>query len=204
MAPRLENCPKVLVVEGYSDLLFYAEVLQFLGRLDGVYIRHFEGKHNLVTNLEVFLTPKLLAEKEAIAVIVDADADGRAAAQSLAGALGRISGQAVVPGGWTAGPPRVGLEVVPGVEASGEIESLVWQGWKNTPGNAATAARIEQYVADMSRAGFPARSPDKALVGALLAVRFDEDPRLGPGARSGVFDFSRPEYARLRSFLSGL
>jgi len=56
----------------------------------------------------------------------------------------------------------------------------------------------------MSQAGFRAHSPEKGVVGALLAIRNDDDPRLGPGARARVFDFARPEFASLRQFLSGL
>jgi hypothetical protein len=43
----------------------------------------------------------------------------------------------------------------------------------------------------------------KGLIGALLAVKSDEDPRLGPGARENVFDLARPELTKLREFLSG-
>lgn len=50
--PELKKCPRVLVVEGYSDLLFYAEVLESLGRLDGVFIKEMHGKDDLLAKLK--------------------------------------------------------------------------------------------------------------------------------------------------------
>ena len=55
----------------------------------------------------------------------------------------------------------------------------------------------------MQTANATAHSPAKGLVGALLAVKNDEDPRLGPGARRNVFNLGRPELQQLRVFLSG-
>jgi hypothetical protein len=48
-----------------------------------------------------------------------------------------------------------------------------------------------------------AQSPDKGLIGALLALKNDEDPRLGPGARANVFDLNSPHLQPLRQFLAG-
>ena len=54
----------------------------------------------------------------------------------------------------------------------------------------------------MAIVGYHAQSPDKGLLSTLLAIRYDEDPRLGPGARRKVFDLQRHEFAKLREFLS--
>ena len=53
----------------------------------------------------------------------------------------------------------------------------------------------------MHAAGHSAESRDKGFLAALLAIRNDNDPRLGPGARANVFDFTRPEFASLKQFL---
>ena len=55
----------------------------------------------------------------------------------------------------------------------------------------------------MNNAGATAQSLAKGLIGTLLAVKNDEDPRLGPGARQNVFNLGRPEFQKLRVFLSG-
>jgi hypothetical protein len=95
------------------------------------------------------------------------------------------------------------LFIVPGGNQTGEIETLVWNSWANDEANAAEKRCIESYIACMEAAGPTAHSPAKGLIGALLAVKSDEDPRLGPGARDNVFDLMRPELEALRAFLSG-
>jgi hypothetical protein len=202
--PKLENCDQVLVVEGYSDLLFYAELLEVLGKHGKVFIQHFNGRSDLGTKLETFLTPQLLATKRAFGVIVDADANGVGTAVELTTLLTRLTGQGVMSGAWTANEPRIGLFVTPDGNSNGEIETLVWRAWSNDHANAQFRQCIDDFVVCMANAGLKAHSPDKGLVSALLAIRNDEDPRLGPGARANVFDFDRPEYAQLKEFLTAL
>jgi len=201
--PKLENCDRVLVVEGYSDLLFYAELLESLGKHGGVFIKHFNGRSDLTAKLETFLTPQLLAAKQALGIIVDADTDAQATSAQLTQVLTRITGQVVAARAWTNGSPGIGLFVTPDGNSNGEIETLVWQAWSNDPANEQSKRCIHAFATCMASAGFNSRSPDKGLVSALLAVRNDDDPRLGPGARAKVFDFARPEFLQLRQFLSG-
>lgn len=200
--PKIENFEQVLMVEGYSDLRFYAELLEHVGRHGQVFVKEFGGKSELISKLEAFLSKDFLASKTAIAVIVDADADAEQTARALASILERTTGQRVASGTWGAGKPRVGLFVAPGQGHPGEIETLVWRSWAEEPTNAAQRTCIEQFTACMKNAGAVARSPDKGLVSALLAIRNDDDPRLGPGAQARVFDFNRPEYAALKQFLT--
>jgi uncharacterized protein DUF3226 len=202
--PKLENYDRVLAVEGYSDLLFYAEVLEMVGKNDQVYIKEFNGRSDLDTKLETFLTPQLLATKQSIGVIVDCDTNGEQTARRFQTLLSRLTNQAVTVGNWTVGPPRVGFLVVPDVSRTGEIETLVWDAWSNDPLNASAKACVDDYFACMDRMNLRCRSREKGLVSALLAIRHDEDPRLGPGTRAKVFDLSRPEFQNLSRFLSGI
>jgi hypothetical protein len=212
-APDLNKCTRVLIVEGYDDLLFYAEILEWVKNGDKVFIQPMGGKSNmtsaarrddLVIKLETFLSPELLSAKTSIGVIVDADSAGAGTAQSLEERLEKITGQAVETDQFTAGPPRIGLHVVPGAGKAGEIESLVWESWSKDPANTTAKGCIDSFLDCMKASGHVAKSPDKGRIGALLAVRNDEDPRLGPGARARVFDFARPELAPLVAFLSAL
>ncbi|MDI1437166.1 DUF3226 domain-containing protein [Polyangium sorediatum] len=203
--PKLEACERVLIVEGYSDLLFYAEALEKGSRnYPGVFIKPFNGKSDLVAQLETFLSPALLAEKKAIGVIVDADETFSGTCESFGTVLNKITKQDVRHGQWTVGPPRIGLFVVSGDGSTGEAESLVWRAWANDPENAGPRRCVETYLACMDGQGHRAKSPDKGRIGALLSVLSDEDPRLGPGARDRVFDFSRPEFLPLIDFLRRL
>lgn len=199
---KLENYDRVLVVEGYSDLLFYAEMLEEVGKQDSVFIKDLGGRDGVRTKLDAFITPVLLNAKVAIGFLFDADANPQATTDSLQRLLSALTRQAVVNGQWTNGRPRIGLMVVPGPQSPGEIETLVWQSWSADPANAPQRACVDTYVNCMRGHGFTAHSPDKGLIGTLLAILSDEDPRLGPGARDNVFDLHSPQLQPLRNFLT--
>lgn len=203
MKPLIEDFDKVLVVEGYSDLRFYAEILEYVGLGNQVFIQEITNRAGLTVSLETLLKPDILATKRMIGVIVDADNAPSRNAQRLEASLTQICGQTVSTGQWSSKTPRIGLWLAPGGGVAGEIETLVWRSWSNDPANSQTKLCVENYIACMRSAGVVARSPDKGLVSTVLAVRNDEDPRLGPGAQARVFDFSRPEYSDLCQFLKG-
>jgi hypothetical protein len=81
--PNIKDYSRILIVEGYSDLLFYAEVLERIDKT-GVFIKEMNGRESLGEKLDAFLTPVLLAEKESIGIIVDADDNPSGAFQGLA------------------------------------------------------------------------------------------------------------------------
>jgi len=200
---KIEEFDYVLVVEGYGDLLFYAEMLEEVGKNEEVFIKQIEGIFEYETKLETLINPGFLASKSAIAFIFDADTNPQARRSSFEALLTRLTGQAVVNGQWTEGSPKIGLFIVPGGDQVGEIETLVWNSWASDGANDQQKQCIESYVACMEGAGAAAHSAPKGLIGALLAIKSDEDPRLGPGARDNVFDLKRLELFPLKTFLSG-
>jgi hypothetical protein len=201
---KIEDYDRVLVVEGYSDLLFYAEVLEELGAHEKVFIQELGGKSGMTAKLETLVSPGLLDSKSAIAFVFDADTNPDATRNSLQNLLSAITRKPVVDGRWSGGKPNIGLFIVPGGDQPGEIETLVWNSWAGDTANVAEKRCVEGYIACMQSARAAPHSPAKGLIGALLAVKNDEDPRLGPGARGNVFDLGRPELQALRVFLSGL
>jgi len=200
---NIDDYDRVLVVEGYGDLLFYIEVLEELGMHEKVFIQELGGNARRNSKLETLVSPGLLGSKSAIAFIFDADNAPASTRISLQDLLSRITGQQVVDGQWSGGQPNIGLFIVPGGNQTGEIETLVWNSWASDGANAAQKQCVEAYIGCMQTAGATAHSPAKALIGALLAVKYDEDPRLGPGARHNAFNLGRPELQNLRVFLSG-
>jgi len=200
---NIDDYDRILVVEGYSDLLFYAEALEELAAHEKVFIQELGGNARRNAKLETFVSPGLLVSKSAIAFIFDADASPKTTRNSLENLLSRITAQHVVDGCWSGGKPNIGLLIVPGEDQAGEIETLVWNSWASDAANAAEKLCIEGYISCMQTAGAAAHSPAKGLIGTLLAVKYDEDPRLGPGARGNVFKLGRPELQKLRDFLSG-
>ncbi|MCX6873088.1 MAG: hypothetical protein NTW21_04680 [Verrucomicrobia bacterium] len=201
--PEEAECDRILIVEGYSDLHFCAAFLRHLGRLEGVFIRNFGGKDNILKRiaLDAEFSPQRLAGKRAIGILVDADDDPRGTAQSLGDLLRDVTGRELHEGEWSEGKPQFGFFVTPDGTNPGELETLVWNVWAGRPAHAAGKESVLTHLKNMEGAGWPAKSPDKARIGAFLAAAYDEDPRLGPGAREGLFDFDDPGFARLRRFL---
>ncbi len=200
--PEINDFKQVLFVEGDSDLQFYKAVLKQQFGLD-VFIQNCQGRDQTKDVLEARVNASLLAEKTHLAVMIDADSSARAVTDSFAALLKRLTRQDVVVGGWTQGRPRIGLWIAPDCENPGEIETLVWQAWASDRANAVPRACIESFVACMEKSGHLPKSPHKGLVSSLLALKNDDDPRLGPGARAKIFDFSRPEFVSLVDFLKG-
>ncbi len=203
----LEDSDRVLVVEGFSDLRFFAELREHL-QIDAFYIHKCNGKDDALAQIEVLITDQLLAEKVAFGVILDADEDPAARRRQLSSLLGRVSGAKLGnDGGWapSRSKARVGYFVVPGdnQDATGEVESLVWRAWSSDEKNAPARACIDTFLRCMVAVEHQPKSIDKARIGALLSVRNEDDPRLGPGAQKRVFDFDRPEFAAVRAFLEG-
>lgn len=204
--PDINDCDRVLVVEGHSDLGFYAEMLEYVNQA-GVYIQMLHGTGKLKAKLEAFLTPDLLAKKTAIGVVVDADEQPDGRIRAVSNAFKAATQRSVEHGKWNDEPPgeaRIGFFVVPNGQQTGEIETLAWQAWANDDQNVAARECVDRYLACMSDCGLDAHSPDKGKISALLAVVNDDDPRLGPGARKGIFAFNRPEFQPLIDFLRGM
>ncbi|MDR1011985.1 MAG: hypothetical protein LBM04_12835 [Opitutaceae bacterium] len=207
--PRHRDFPRILIVEGYSDLAVYAELLDYLGKNtpQRVHIEMLGGRSTLETSLETFINPGLLAEKTHIGVIVDADADGQRAANRIAATLRRLTDQQVRENAWTpatTAKPRIGLLVVPEPAAPGELEDILWNAWADAPANTHAKQCVESFVECMAqKSSLRARSPVKGRLGALLAILNDDDPRPGPAAKARCFDFAQPHYKRIVDFLNG-
>ena len=183
--------------------MFYRAFLKHIGCLDGVWVKDLGGKNKLLKRnvLADALRPDQLKTKRAVAIMVDADDNASGTIQSLTDSLKAIIGSEVAEGEWSDGEPRVGFFVTPDGSNPGEIETLVWNVWSEKQEHAAGKESVLTHLATMKSAGWPAKSPDKARIAAFLAAAYDEDPRLGAGAREGLFDFDAPGFDRLRKFL---
>lgn len=206
------DCRRILIVEGYSDLLFFAELLEHMGigeleRNDAtpVFIKEMGGKANLRTKLDTYLTPQILSEKDAIGIVVDADGDPAAAFASLQAVVqSRCAVSLAEAGTWSSSRPKIGVQVVPSSARTGAIETLVWDAWSTTMTNHEATNCVGAFLDCMARTGRQPANLDKARIGAVLSILHDEDPRLGPGARAQSFDLAHPSLADLRQFLDGL
>lgn len=197
------DCDRLLIVEGATDSMFYRAFLKRLGRLDGVWVQDFGSKSKILKRslLQDALRPDRLKKMQAIAILLDADENPAGTIHSLKDSLQVILGREVTEGEWSDGKPRVGFFVTPDGTNPGEIETLVWNVWSEKTEHAAGKESVLTHLTTMEAAGWPAKSPDKARIAAFLAAAYDEDPRLGAGAREGLFNFDDPGFDRLRTFL---
>jgi 5S rRNA maturation endonuclease (ribonuclease M5) len=203
---ELKSCQKVLIVEGYGDLTFYAEFLERLGKYDAVFIQDMGGREKLMAELTTFITPALLANKTHVAVILDSDDDGPAFSDRLKARLDILTKRSLAEGEWTDGGPdaKVGFWLAPHPNEVGEIEDLVWRTFTEDPARADEVRCVEEFITCM-KAGPSATNARiaKRRLGSWLAVRHEDDPRLGPAARDGKINFDAPALSRLKAFLQG-
>lgn len=200
---KLSKLRRLLLVEGYSDLTFCAELLEEVG-LDGkVWIEQFNGVSDLINMMDLFLTPDVIADCDVIGVVADADDNPVTRANEIKNVLERTTGQAVSHNTWSVGPPKAGFFMLPDGVGKGELETLIWSAWGAAAANVNSLNCVVSYLDCMKAIGLEAHSPDKGKVAALLSVLYDEDPRPGPAARANVFDFSRPEYGAVLNFMKG-
>lgn len=199
------DCDRLLFVEGATDSMFYRAFLKHLGRLDGVWVQDFGSKSKILkrTLLLDAMRPDRLKTMKAVGIMVDADDNASGTIHSLTDSLKAILDRDVAEAEWSDGEPRVGFFVTPDGTNPGEIETLVWNVWSAKESHALGKESVLTHLAKMETAGWKSKSPDKGRIGAFLAAAYDEDPRLGAGAREGVFDFDDPGFSRLRSFLEG-
>ena len=204
--PEEHECDHILIVEGHSDLLFYAAFLHHLGRLEGVFFKEFKGKSNILKRetLGDYITPKLLAEKKTVGILLDADDNPAGTVQAVTNLLRDITGRDITEGQWQEGEPRLGFFVAPDPQTEGEIETLAWNAFPRDQEHAEMKTAVQNFLTKMAGLGWTPHSPDKGNISAYLAAAFDEDPRLGPGAREEKFPFDSAGFARLRAFLEGI
>jgi len=78
---KWKNEPLVLFVEGYSDLTFYAELMEHIGLFDQCFIQDLGGKGRgkLRDEAALLLKPDNLVRIQSVAVLLDADGNAESA-----------------------------------------------------------------------------------------------------------------------------
>ena len=192
---KWEGEPLIIFVEGYSDLVFYAEMMKHLGKHERCFIQNLggKGKTQLEKEARLLLKPDNLAGLETVAVILDSDesADGafdlaRSALKNAVNVEIQKPNQSVA--SRLAEEARFGVFIVGDATAMGEVETLAWLAWKGRSGNQPLQDCISSVSRLRSKGGDQADSHDKTRIGALLAVLNDE--RSAPWSRCAGQDCS--------------
>ncbi len=207
---KWKNEPLVLFVEGYSDLTFYAELMEHIGLFDQCFIQDLGGKGRgkLRDEASLLLKPGNLTRISAVGVLLDGDNDAAGAFALARNALKDAIGVDIPRmGEWVQtgnSKARFGVFIVGGTDQQVEVESLAWAAWSGKPDNGAFRGCVDDFVKCAADRGKRLKSIDKVRIGAVLSVLNEDDPRLGPGARAKLFDFGATEFTALREFLRAM
>ncbi len=207
----LEKASKILFVEGYSDLTFYAEMLEHLGFGKGdVFIKDLgtKARSKLQDEAIGMLKPSVLQQKSHVGVIFDADTDAEAAFRLAREALkSAFAVDILTKETWVADPNNVtqfGVFIAGSGTDAPEVESLAWAAWSSHDKNQGFKTCIDEFVQCAQKNKQHIQSLDKVRIGAALVVLNEDDPRLGPGTRAKHFDLDSMAFDNLRRFLGAM
>jgi hypothetical protein len=184
--------PRLLVVEGRDEQLFFEAFLQYL-RITEVQVLPIGGKTQLRPNLKALRNTPGFTNVELLGVIRDADDNAKGAWESVRDAV-RDAGLAVprrqsAPVGTS---PQVTALILPGEDKRGALEDLCLRAVATDP----AMACVEDFFQCLRR-----RPAPKASVQVFLASRSKPGLRLGEAAQAGYWPWNAPTFERLRRFL---
>jgi len=207
MSRKVEiDAPKLLIVEGRDEELFFGALLRdHLGR-DDVQVLPIGGKTLLRDNLQALIRDPRFSEVEAIGVIRDADvtppgSDVPAAERAWESVSSALRDAAIpVPAGHAAfstGSPRAGIFIVPDGRNDGMLESLCLAAVGEQP----EYSCVDDYFDCLATHAIRPNNVDKARVHAYLASRIEPDRRLGEAAQAGYWPWESTAFAPLVKFV---
>lgn len=192
------RCPKLLVVEGRDEELFFSALCQHLG-LNGIQVLPIGGKNQLRRNLEGLTKVTGFSQVIALGIIRDADDDPKAAFQSVCSALKSaglpVPAQPLVP---AYGHPRVCVMILPDSQSTGALEDVCLRAIQGT----LTMQCVDKLFCCLQRQGLPLpKNLSRAKILAYLASQTEPDKRLGESAQAGYWDWDHPAFTDLKNFL---
>ena len=194
--------PKQLLVDGEDAKWFLSALMEKIGIAD-IQIQNYGGNNELRGFLKQFrLAPEFTERVESLGIIRDAEADPRAAFQSIKSALKgadlpvprRISESSTA-------RPHTKVFILPEPDSNGMLETLCLSSVEADP---AMQCVKEYFGCVKERLGSAPRHIEKAQVQVFLASR-DSVPRmLGLGAQQGVWPWESPVFDSIKNFLNTL
>jgi hypothetical protein len=190
--------PKVLVVEGREEELFFGAFINHL-LLQNIQILPIGGKEQLRRNLRALMLSPRFSEVISMGIVRDADADPLAAFQSVRDALQALGlpapPQPLVPVG---DRPRIIVMILPEEGASGMVEDVCLMAVVQDP----AMLCVEQYFQCLQERGLSLPyNASKAKVQVFLASRLEAGRRLGEAAQMGYWPWKDQAFEKVRDFL---
>jgi hypothetical protein len=201
--------PKLLIVEGRDEGMFFeAALANHLGLTD-IQVMPIGGKTLLTQNLSALVNDPLFPTVQSLAVVRDADATAPAstvssaaqALQSVRGSLRHVGlPHPAVHGQFAAGAPRVGIFIVPNGVDDGMLETLCLLSVSTLP----EFACVDGYFQCLQGYQIVPNNLHKARAHAWLASRPEADKRVGEAAQAGYWPWDSNAFDALWAFVRSL
>ena len=186
-----------LFVEGADERNFFEALVKRIPDCSPQ-IWSYDGRDNLGNFLEYFGDLPGVESVERIGLVRDADDSAASAFQSVQSALAKAGlPHPSRPGELAAGPPIVGVWIMPDGKNPGMLETLLWE----SVGDPALRGCVEDFLRCAEAAGQSIARPDKARAHAFVATRRRPEVSVGVAAQEGYWDFDHPAFDGLRAFL---
>jgi hypothetical protein len=206
--------PKLLIVEGRDEEEFFKAALRdHLGHTD-IQVMPIGGKTSLTDNLLALVGDAKFTTVLSLAVIRDADApigevpiigamvsEAAKAFQSVSSSLRHVRLPSPASHGqFAAGPPRVGIFIVPNGIDDGMLETLCLRAVSTLP----EFACLDAYFQCLQGHQIVPNNLDKARAHAWLASRPESDKRVGEAAQARYWPWDSDVFQDLWTFVRSL
>jgi hypothetical protein len=199
--PQPLSKSRLLIGEGWDEVNFFEALLAHLN-IGDIQVEQYGGKNGLPSYLREFRLRPGNQGIVALGITRDTDPTLPQAFQSVCGALASYGlSSPGSPGQVVAGPPRVGVFLMPDNQRTGMLEDLCWDAVQTDP----AIPCVQDYFQCISqKAGRQPNNLPKARMHAWLASQLEPDRRLGEAAKSGFLPWSNAAFATLISFIQNL
>jgi len=193
---------RLLLCEGKATLLVLGPLCRHF-EIRGFQPIDFGSKDNFRKFMEdVTLLPGFASRVQTVGIVRDAETSSAAAFTAVREALAALSIPAPsAPGEIVAGPPRVGVFILPDNTGDGMIETLCVRSVEEDPAFACLNIFFECV---RERLGSLPSNIHKARAQAFLATRREVEYHVGRAADRGVWNFRHDVFEPLVTFLRGL
>jgi hypothetical protein len=201
--------PKLLIVEGRDEEMFFGAALTDHLGLTDIQVLPIGGKTLLTTNLAALVNDPLFPSVQSLAVVRDADttapgstvSSAAQAMQSVRGSLIHVGlPHPAAHGQLAAGPPRVGIFIVPNGVDDGMLETLCLL----SVSALGEFACVDGYFQCLQGYQIVLNNLHKARAHAWLASRPETGKRVGEAALSGYWPWDSNAFDELWAFLRSL
>ena len=200
--------PNLLIVEGRDEQFFFEAALRDHLGLADIQVMPIGGKTLVTRNLTGLIADPAFATVASLAVIRDADtttpgshtSSAAQAFQSVCSSLSHVG--LVCPaahGQFAAGPPHVGVFIIPNGIDDGMLETLCLQSVATHP----EFPCVDSYFQCLQGHKIAPNNLHKAAH-AWLASRPEPDKRVGEAAQAGYWPWDADAFADLWSFIRTL